>query len=178
MISTRPRPHAESGFSLLELMAAITIFSLIVVGFVQARNRSIDQAGQANDTRLLRYLASHQMGHLLLGFDPGGNEYEVGEHGGSFGELDERYASFVWSASIEEFVVAGQSEDDDIPSLFSDEDDEFVEEEEEEEPGEPVLIHRITLEVRHEDAQEGIKLTTFKTPPAKGDEEGEGGSGG
>ena len=61
---------AQAGFSLLELLAAMALFAIIVVGFVQARNRAMEQAGDAKRERILRFLAGYQMGYVRLGWSP------------------------------------------------------------------------------------------------------------
>jgi prepilin-type N-terminal cleavage/methylation domain-containing protein len=166
----------QAGFTLLELLAAITLFALIVVGFSFATKRAFDQAGRANDARILRYLAGYQMGYLRLGVNPSGDEYDLGEDGGDFGELDAAYANYTWSVNIEEVVVAGQDLDDEVPNLFEDEEDPLDEDEEEEE-GEPIKLLRITLIVTPPEGteEESLTLVTFKPLPREAEGEGEGG---
>jgi prepilin-type N-terminal cleavage/methylation domain-containing protein len=164
----------ESGFSLIELMAAITLFSIIVVGFVFARNNALDQARRASDARIYRYLASYQMGILRLGFDQHGNEIEVGEDGGDFTDLGDQYADYRWTSLIEEVVAAGRTaDDDDIPSLFAEDDEEFVEADEAEE-GDPVTVYRVTLTIipPDGDGESGLEIVTFKPVPPEAATEG------
>jgi hypothetical protein len=158
----------------------MTLFSVIVVGFVYARNNAITQAGEANDIRILRYLAGYQMGYLRLGYDPDRDEYEVGDDGGDFSKLGERYAGYRWESTIEEMIVAGRADDDEEGEyLFEDEEEE---EEDEEEQGDPVKLYRITLRVYHEDdiaegdTEPGLRIVTFKpVPPEDVGDEGDGG---
>lgn len=171
----------EEGFSLLELLAAMTLFSMIVVGFVFARNHAIAQAGEANDLRILRHLAGYQMGYLRLGYDHQRNEFEIGDDGGDFSHLGEKYESYLWTVNIEEMIVAGRAgDDDDGEYLF--EDSEDVEEEVDAEEGDPVTVLRITLRVYHGDdyAEEGVEpglqIVTFKPmPPEESETPAEGG---
>ena len=158
VLVTRP---SEAAFSLLELLAAITIFGIIVVGFVYVRYDAVEQAEGANRDRILRFLAGHQIGYLRLGFDANRNEFEIGEQGGDFEKLGEEYDAYRWSANIEEVVVAGKSEDDDVLPLFESE-DEF-EDEEEESDTKPVILLRISLRVYREDDGEegGLSIVTF-----------------
>jgi hypothetical protein len=159
-----PAAHPERGLSLLELLAAIALFSVTILMFVSMRNDAVIQASDANDLRILRYLAEYQIGELRLGYDAEKNEFETGEIGGTFEHLGAQYAGYRWTALIEEVVAAGTSTDDEIPNLFpADEDDEYGETAEEE--SKPVTVVRITLHVKPEDAseeEEGVEIVTFK----------------
>jgi prepilin-type N-terminal cleavage/methylation domain-containing protein len=160
------RPAPAGGFTLLELLAAITLFSLIVVGFVSARNNAIDQAGRANDARILRYLAGHQMGRLRLGVNEKGDPYEVGEDGGDFADLGDAFAQYTWHVLIEEVIAAGRDADDEIPSLFEEDEADLTDEEKAKE-GEPIKVLRVTLTVTPPEAteEEALTLVTFRPPP-------------
>jgi prepilin-type N-terminal cleavage/methylation domain-containing protein len=162
-----PGSLARAGFSLIELLAAITLFGVLVVGFVSIRWHAVTQARDANRDRILRFLAGHQIGYLRLGVDESRNEFDTDAPSGDFSLLadelgEEAYASFVWSAEVVEVVVAGTSEDDDVVPLFEDED--LDDEDEEESDAKPVILRRITLKVRHrddEDENAGLTVVTF-----------------
>jgi prepilin-type N-terminal cleavage/methylation domain-containing protein len=173
----RPLPNdGERGLSLIELLAAIALFSIVVVSFVHLRNNAIVQASDANDLRILRYLAEYQIGELRLGYDAEKNKIETGDVGGNFENLGPDYEAYEWSAQIEELVAAGTSDDDEIPDLFQSDDEEDFEEADSE-PGKPVTVIRITLVVRPVDAAEedGVTIVTFKPAPPEEQEGGDGG---
>ncbi len=142
----------ESGFSLLEIMAAVTIFSVIVIAFVHLREDASELAWEANRTRIMKYLAGRQMGRLQLGIQEDGTPFDFtsGEwtESGDFSEVDEKYSEYYWSATVNEVYAVGidsESTDvDDAEILFK---DDSVGQPAGEGAPEPIKLYRIRLAV-------------------------------
>ena len=143
----------ERGFSLIEIMAAVTIFSVIVLSFVKLRENSYEMAFEANRTRIMRYLAAHQLGRLELGIQEDGTPYDFTSgdwaESGDFSEIGEEYETYFWTATVREVYVVGvdsesTERDDDAEVLFE---NDTVGEPAGEGAPEPVKLYRIRLAV-------------------------------
>ena len=73
-----------SGFTLLEVLAAVLIVGTALSVLVLERNRTVSRVGDTDRLRLATLLAQDKMGELILGEETGGS--------GSF----ENYEAFTW----------------------------------------------------------------------------------
>ncbi|MCC7491963.1 MAG: type II secretion system minor pseudopilin GspI [Fimbriimonadaceae bacterium] len=87
------------GFTLLELIVAVAILAVALVGVLQAVSQSTNHIKEARDRAAAMELAEQKLAELLL--NP---ELAPGEEAGDFGELAPRFS---WQSSCSETELAG-----------------------------------------------------------------------
>jgi prepilin-type N-terminal cleavage/methylation domain-containing protein len=113
------RGLCEAGFSLIELMAALTILGLITVVTSQITQHAADTASQAERARELRYLAEYKYEEVKT-FE----EFYDDILDGNFEDLEnERFRDFRWTLDIRDVVVFGASNVEEAEYYFEDPDD-------------------------------------------------------
>src|SRR5262245_47549901 len=63
-------PHRASGFTLVEVMVAVTILAVVLLSFLSTRSQALADAIQARNGRMARSIAEEQLSKLQAG----GNE--------------------------------------------------------------------------------------------------------
>lgn len=110
------RAARQAGFSLIELMAAVTIFALIAAVTMQITDHAMDTSGQAQRARELRYLAEYKYEEVKV-FE----EFYDDILDGNFDDLeDERFKDFTWTLDIRDVVVFGNSNVEEAEYYFQD----------------------------------------------------------
>lgn len=66
-----PPPPAAGGFTLIEVMVAVTILAIVLLSFLSTRSQALADAIQARNWRLARSIAEEQLSKLQAG----GNEF-------------------------------------------------------------------------------------------------------
>ncbi|HIE50795.1 MAG TPA: prepilin-type N-terminal cleavage/methylation domain-containing protein [Armatimonadetes bacterium] len=84
----------SKGFTLLELIVALAIMTLGLVGVLHALSAALVASRTAEDYTTAAMLAQQKLEELLLLPEP-----EVGEDAGDFGEL---FPRFQWESTVEE----------------------------------------------------------------------------
>ncbi|MCU0727784.1 MAG: prepilin-type N-terminal cleavage/methylation domain-containing protein [Planctomycetes bacterium] len=169
--SRRPR-SAAAGFTLLELVAAISLFALIIVYVLADREDSIRMSADARLIQTVQYLAAAKIDEIR--HDP--DAYGESE-GGDFEDLEndwQKFTDFSWELETERVVVIGKSDDRDATHLFPEDEDEEVPEAGEGRKVSTRFLRRITFTVRYTPEGEvrddlGLVIRTF-LPPAAEDE--------
>ncbi|MEZ5965765.1 MAG: prepilin-type N-terminal cleavage/methylation domain-containing protein [Planctomycetota bacterium] len=65
--TSTPANPAESGFTLIEVMVAMTILAIVLLGFLSTRSQALADAIQARNWRLARSIAEEQLSKLQAG---------------------------------------------------------------------------------------------------------------
>jgi prepilin-type N-terminal cleavage/methylation domain-containing protein len=160
------------GFTLLELVAAITLFALIIVYVLADREDSLRMSADARIIQTVQYLAGAKIDEIR--HDP--DAYSESE-GGDFEELEndwQKFTDYTWELQIERVVVVGKSDDGDATYLFPDDEEEVAPEAAEGRKLTTRLLRRLTLTVRYEPGGEDrtdldVIIRTF-LPPSADDE--------
>ena len=84
----------NSGFTLLEVMIALTLVAIVFVPLLALRNQNISQTAYARQVLRAEFLANEKLSKLLLEEKP-----DNGETQGDFGE---RYPDFRWFQAVSE----------------------------------------------------------------------------
>ena len=134
----------QAGFSLLELMAAVTIFLLIAATTMQIADHASDKAISARASRELRFLAEYRLEEIKI-FE--GDYDDILQ--GSFDDVDDIYKDFEWELDIRDVVVFGQSSSEDAQYYFEEPDNEESSTTGPNQPpsGEPQELRELTLRV-------------------------------
>lgn len=174
--SPAPRAAAgESGFSLLELVVALSIFAIIVVNVLADREKSIHIAADANVIQTVRYLAQSKMDEIRHTID------DLSENdGGDFSDLNtdwQDFSAYTWELEVARLVAIGAGESSD-EYLFTEDEEEsnFAPSGDDEEELAARYVRRLTLTVRFEPNDEprpdlSIRIVTF-VPDAEEEEGG------
>jgi len=171
--SSDRRGVAEAGFTLLELVVAITIFAFIIVQVLADREESIAMSGRARVIQTVRLLALAKIDEVR--YDP--ERYGEGDSG-DFTDLypDERfYENFTWDLEIKKVVAVGSGEDSGDSYLFEDDEDADPLSDADGNPVEPRYVRKMTLTVSYAPKGEvqpdlSIQVITY-LPPGPEDEE-------
>jgi prepilin-type N-terminal cleavage/methylation domain-containing protein len=164
---------AEAGFTLLELVVAITLFAFIIVQVLADREDSIEMSGRAKIIQTVRYLALAKIDEIR--YDP--ERFGEGDSG-DFTDLDPdspTYEDYTWEVEIKKVVVVGTGEDSGDSYLFEDDQDADPVTDSDGNPVEPRSVRRMSLLVNYAPAGEvqpdlSIKVVTY-LPPGPDDEE-------
>ncbi len=81
----RDRHRSQAGFTLIEVMAAVTILAIVILGFMSTRSQAMADAIQAFNWRLARSIAEEQLSKLQAGaneYKPEPNAIEVEDYPG------------------------------------------------------------------------------------------------
>lgn len=169
----RNRAGHDGGFTLLELVVAITLFAFIIVQVLADREDSIAMSGEARVIQTVRYLAASKIDEIR--YDP----ERFGESdSGDFTELDPEdptLENYSWDLEISKVVAIGNSEDSDSGYLFEDDEDQDPATDSDGEPLEPRYVRKMTLTVSYApggdvQADLSIRVVTY-LPPGPEDEE-------
>lgn len=100
-------PRAQSGFSLIEALVAILIFSLGILGLVSILAVSVENASQAKYRADASFIANRMIGEMWAG-----NRSSLGTYAGTYdaGKLDDgdpRIAG--WSKAVAEGLQSGSA---------------------------------------------------------------------
>jgi general secretion pathway protein I len=163
----KPRASGTGGFTLLELVLALTIFALIVVNVLADREKSIRIAGEAEVMQTVRYLAQSKIDEIR--HDP--SQYGDSDSG-DFTDDDlqtdwQRYDFYTWSVEIERMVAVGTAADDqDATYLFDDDKDATPPQSADGKAIPPRYVRRVKLTVNYAPAGEplpslSILIVTF-----------------
>ena len=167
-----PPAHPAGGFTLLELVAAITLFALIIVYVLADREDSLRMSADAKIIQTVQYLASEKIDEIR--HDP--DAYGESE-GGDFEDLEndwQKFTDYSWELQVERVVVVGKSDDRDATYLFPDDEDEVAPDAAEGKKLATRFLRRLTLTVRYEAGGEDrtdldVIIKTF-LPPSADDE--------
>jgi prepilin-type N-terminal cleavage/methylation domain-containing protein len=166
--------HRESGFTLIELVAAIALFAFIVIEVLADREDSIRISADARVIQTVRYLAAAKMDEIAVFPD----KFEESQSG-AFDDLDEEaphqdFTSYTWDLEIERVLAIG-SGDGDAEKLFEADDSASYPTDGEGNDLQSRYVRRIVLTVRFEPNGEfqpelSMKLQTY-LPDLEQDEE-------
>jgi type II secretory pathway pseudopilin PulG len=137
-----------TGFTLLELVASITLFSFIVISVLADREKSIRMSGDARIVQTVRYLAAAKLDEVR--HDP---EQFGDSDSGDFEEFQsdwQDFSAYSWEMRIEEKVAAGNSDDSEADYLFAEDEDAPPPATPAGEPLKPKLVRQLTFTVRYE----------------------------
>ncbi len=112
----------QRGFTLLELLVSLALFSLGVVSLFVVKSNSVREAYMSRNLTLARMLGESLMEDLVLGT----RDYEDGE-GGDVWSLEgiefeafqtDDYEGFYWTVGVEEVVLVGETDDIDFDENY------------------------------------------------------------
>jgi len=164
---------ANAGFTLLELVVAITLFAFIIVHVLADREDSIKMSGEAKVIQTVRFLALAKIDEVR--YDP--ERFGEGDSG-DFTEFDPDepvYENYTWEVEIKKVVAVGASEDSGESYLFEDDEDSDPLTDSEGDPVAARYVRKMTLTVNY--APKGdiqpdlsVRIVTY-LPPGPEDEE-------
>ena len=113
------RSQRSAGFTLLEVVAAMLIYFLIVTFSLWAMSDSYDQSLAAEDARVLRMLAERRLGEVAV-FERywDGKETLSGRFDDLPDELGEAYGNWEWECEVRDVTVFGTQSDPNADYLF------------------------------------------------------------
>ncbi len=165
----RCRDHASSstGFTLIELMAAMLIFTLMATTVLVNLDVATDLALDSVRARELRVLGERKLGEIEV-FERDFDDIYDDEDFGDYGELWEEWK---WSLHIRDVVIFGTTSDEAAEYLFGDPDEEEDVVEDEgaasgnQNEGETQFLRELTLTVRSPSGDTGesdsVTIVTF-----------------
>jgi len=165
---------SDRGFTLLELVVAITLFAFIIVQVLADREDSIEMSGNAKVIQTVRYLAQSKIDEIR--YDP--ERYGDGDSG-DFADLDpddRALEDYLWEVEIKRVVAVGTSEDSGDDYLFEDDEDADPIEGADGNPVEPRYVRRLMLTVQYApqgdvQADLSIRIVTYLPPGPEEEEE-------
>ena len=177
--NTPSRRHSqERGFTLLEVLLAFAILSIVTTLMTEIISSNMERAADAIDKRELREIADTLFGRILFEQTEhrDGDEGSVAVDYGQWAVLPQsradRYTMYRWRLKKTEMVAAGSGEDaGDAESLFGDSDDSSETSSEsptdEEASKANINLIRFTLTVYHQEepGEPLVTLTRFLPPP-------------
>ena len=158
--------NRRAGFTLLEVMVAVTVFALTMGSLITLVTQNLAQLARANLETDAAILAEQRIRELLTEVE-GGEPLELGSDAGEF---PEPYAMLRWELSVEPWGIplpeadierAGSS------SVFQSDSDT---------PGAPEMsLRRVVLRMLREDEEEDLidPFVVLVLDPAEADEEDE-----
>lgn len=164
----------QRGFTLLELIAAVALFTLVVTLVLDSTTTSAEKAISAAQARTLRYLAEYKLSELLV-FERQTTDFYDGS--GDFKDLGEEFEDYEWEYTGRDVVVFGTKTDDQADYYFE-EDASAAEEDEENEAagqqpqqneGSEEKLYELTLTVKapaEEGEGDSLKVVTLLPIPA------------
>ena len=164
----------QAGFTLLELVVAMTLFAFIVIEVLADREKSIHMSADARNIQTTRYLAASKVDEIR--HDP----EQFGESdSGDFEELQtdwQDFSGYTWEIELKRVVAVGGTDERGEEFLFSEDEDETPVQDSEGNDVEPLYVRRLTLTVRFEPDGElrpelSVKIVTY-LPPAEEEEDG------
>ena len=124
------RPTTQRGFTLLEVMLAFTILSVLMTYCVSIIHDNMEVAADAIDQRELREIADTVFGKILFeqaehrDGDQGSIDVTYGQWAGLKQERADRYAVYRWRLQKKELVAAGVADTTgDAENMFDKQDD-------------------------------------------------------
>ena len=167
--------HPESGFTLLEIVAALALFAFIVIEVLADREASIHLSGDARVIQTVRYLAAAKMDEVANFPD----RFDDSQSG-AFDDLDEEapyqdFSSYTWDLEVERVLAIGAG-DGDAEKLFEGDDTESYPTDTEGNDLQSRYVRRVVLTVRFEPNGEfqpelSVKLQTFLPDLVEDEEE-------
>lgn len=112
----------QTGFTLLELVVALSLFAIIVINVLADREKSIHMAADARVVQTVRYLAQSKVDEIK--HDP--EEYGDADSG-DFEDLNtdwQDFTGYTWESKLERIVVVGSGEDSSDDYLFPEDEEE------------------------------------------------------
>ncbi|MBI1821532.1 MAG: prepilin-type N-terminal cleavage/methylation domain-containing protein [Nitrospirae bacterium] len=94
--------RSEKGFTLLEVMIALTLVAIVFVPLLALRNQNINQTAYARKVLRAEFLANEKLSTLLLEEKP-----EKGETNGDFGD---QYPDFRWVQAVSDTPMGAVKE--------------------------------------------------------------------
>ena len=94
--------NKEKGFTLLEVMIALTLVAIVFVPLLALRNQNINQTAYARKVLRAEFLANEKLSALLLEEKP-----EKGETNGDFGD---KYPDFRWVQAVSDTPLGAVKE--------------------------------------------------------------------
>lgn len=154
----------DGGFTLLELVVALSLFAIIVINVLADREKSIHMAGDARVVQTVRYLAQSKVDEIK--HDP--EEYGDADSG-DFEELNtdwQDFTGYTWESKLERIVVIGQSEDSSDEYLFSEDEEADAPVGADGQALPPRYVRRLTVTIRFEPNGEprpdlSVRVVTF-----------------
>jgi prepilin-type N-terminal cleavage/methylation domain-containing protein len=162
----------NQGFTLLELVAAISLFALIIVYVLADREDSLRLSADAKIIQTVQYLAAAKIDEIR--HDP---ESFGDSEGGDFSDLEndwQKFPEFSWELAVDRVAVIGKTEERGDSYLFTDDEEAEPPTDAEGKDLPTRYVRRATLTIRFQtDGEERSDLdVVIKTylPPLKDDE--------
>lgn len=92
--SRRPGRGRSGGFTLLEVLVALVILGVALVGLLSAQSAAVRLRSQAEELTLATFLLERQMTEMEMGDFP-----EIGKKEGDFGD---DYPGYAWQITVSE----------------------------------------------------------------------------
>lgn len=97
----------KSGFTLIEILAALSILAIAVSSLVIVRNNSIDVASEAIQVRICKMLAEQKMGELMAKIEK--------RRAGKF--ADKKYSAYTWKTKSKKITETATGEDGQVTQV-------------------------------------------------------------
>jgi general secretion pathway protein I len=99
--------RSTKAFTLIEILAALSILALAVTSLIVVRNKSIDRADQSIELRKLRMLTEWKMGEIMSGLEKKSNGVFPGD----------LYSGYYWKTETKNITEQGTSLDGNTQSV-------------------------------------------------------------
>lgn len=137
--------HGSNGFTLLELVVAVSLFAVVIVDVLADQEKSLKMAGDARALQVVRYLAQAKMDQIV--YDPS----QLGDsNSGDFSDMNTDYQNFdayTWDEEIQQIVAVGTSQQSSDTYLFPDDANATPLTNANDKPVTPRYVRRVTLTV-------------------------------